>query len=376
MRDAMTEGGPSEYPQSEAFMDLSPDDEADQIAAYRRQRKEEAKDDLQFPDEIELEPNVLARERLAKYRGLKSLRTSEWNTEEDKIYEPEEWTRLLEISDYRGARNRVLRDSLTGGVQPGTRVAIYLTNVPLTLQRAYDPSAPLPVFSLLRHEQKRTAVNFSINLLSDVVTPLRSKDEVIMQCGPRRFIINPLLSDTSNTPNNVHKFQRYLHPGRSAIASFTAPLTWGSVPTLFFRRSSHGDLSLIGTGTSLPPSTNRIIAKRIILTGHPFKMHKRVVTVRYMFFNREDVLWFKALKVWTKRGRTGFIKEALGTHGYFKASFDGKLDAMDAVGVSLYKRVWPRAARLWRVDEDVVAGADVPELVGTAGGGVVEVMDE
>ena len=37
----------------------------------------------------------------------------------------------------------------------------------------------------------------------------------------------------------------------------------------------------------------------------------------------------------------------MGTHGYFKATFDGKINPMDAVGVSLYKRVWPRGSRLW-----------------------------
>jgi pre-rRNA-processing protein TSR1 len=33
--DAMTEGGPSEYPQSEMFLDPSPEDEAEQLAEYR-----------------------------------------------------------------------------------------------------------------------------------------------------------------------------------------------------------------------------------------------------------------------------------------------------------------------------------------------------
>ena len=30
------------------------------------------------------------------------------------------------------------------------------------------------------------------------------------------------------------------------------------------------------------------------------------------------------------------------TEGYFKASFDGKIDKQDTVGLSLYKRIWPR----------------------------------
>jgi pre-rRNA-processing protein TSR1 len=160
----------------------------------------------------------------------------------------------------------------------------------------------------------------------------------------------------------VHKFDRYLYPGQAAIASFIGPLTWGNVPLLYFQRTTPADadadtmesttpstsLQLVGTGTSLPPSMGRIIAKRVILTGHPYKINKRVVTVRYMFFNDGDVKWFKSLPLWTRRGRSGFIKESLGTHGYFKATFDGKINPMDAVAVSLYKRVWPRSARVWK----------------------------
>lgn len=77
--------------------------------------------------------------------------------------------------------------------------------------------------------------------------------------------------------------------------------------------------------------------------------------MRYMFFNREDVLFFKPVQLVSKQGRRGWIKEPLGTHGsfmssfnlligtgYFKAMFDGKIDKQDTVGMSLYKRIWPR----------------------------------
>lgn len=353
-----TEATPSEYPPSEMFLDPSPDEEALQLASYRSKKKTEAEDDFEFPDEIELHPKTLARERLARYRGLKSLKTSCWETNEDKAHEPEDWDRLLRVPDYKKAKKQAIREALAGGVSPGKRVNVHLHNVPLSLPHSKRFKNPLFLVSLLRHEQKHTVLNFSMTLNSDYPHPLRSKDELILQCGPRRLVINPLYSQTGNTPNNVHKFQRYLHPGQTAMATFVGPLTWGSVPALFFKRKvapekdplsfdPASELELIATGTSQPPDRSRVIAKRIILTGHPYKIHKKLVTVRYMFFNVGDVNWFKALPLWTKRGRSGFIKESLGTHGYFKATFDGKINPQDAVGVSLYKRVFPRNARPW-----------------------------
>ena len=356
----------SAYPQSEPFDDLSLDDtaEAEELAAYRtKRRKTEAEEDREFPDEIELHPNVLARERLSKYRGLRSLKSSPWNTEADQPHRPEEWTRLLDINDYRAAKSKVMRESLVGGVSPGKRVRIHVKDVPISFRDQYDSSKPLTVFSLLRHEHKRTCVNVSITLKSDAPRPIKSKEELIIQVGPRRFTVCPLFSQSGTTPNDVHKFERYLQPGRTAVASFIAPVTWGNVPALFFQKPSSqtleitndamdtsdpmqpcSTLELVGIGTTLTPSTTRIIAKRAILTGQPFKIHKKLVTVRYMLFNAEDVAWFKALRLWTNRRRQGTIKESLGTHGYFKAIFDGRINSQDAVGVSLYRRVWPRWA--------------------------------
>jgi len=350
-----TEAAPSEYGRSEMFVEPNEEEDAEQLAAYRKNKRTEVEDDMEFPDEIELHPNVLARERLSRYRGLKSLRTSEWVEDEDRPFEPEDWRRLLQIRDYQASRSRFTREALVGGVAPGTRVNIHLVGVPASFEKSYHPGSPVTLVSLLRHEQKKTVVNYLINLNADYEQSIKAKEELIVQCGARRFTINPLFSQPGSTPNDVHKYCRYLHPGQSAVASFMGPVTWGAVPVLFFKRTAsraesseeEGEdigLTLVATGTALPPSTSRVVAKRVILTGHPYHINKKIVTIRYMFFNREDVEWFKAMPLWTRRGRSGFVKEPLGTHGYFKATFDGRINPQDAIGVSLYKRVFPRNA--------------------------------
>lgn len=87
---------------------------------------------------------------------------------------------------------------------------------------------------------------------------------------------------------------------------------------------------LVAMGSFMSADPTRIVAKRIILTGHPFKVHRKTATVRYMFFNRgelrklictnrsmlipsyfsltDDIEYFAPIELHTKYGRTGHIK--------------------------------------------------------------------
>lgn len=180
-------------------------------------------------------------------------------------------------------------------------------------------------------------MNFTVQRNTEYSDTVRSKDPLVLQLGPRRFVINPIFSQhtTRNNgkgTNNVHKFERFLRHGIDAhIATAYLPITFGAAPAVLLRVPSaapkassdaivDSSVYLVGTGALLSADPTRITAKRIILTGHPFKVHKKTATIRYMFFNQLDIEYFKPVQLRTKGGRTGYIKESLGTHGYFKVS--------------------------------------------------------
>lgn len=140
--------------------------------------------------------------------------------------------------------------------------------------------------------------------------------------------------------------EQSLESGCHCIASSYGQISFPPMPLLAFKRQEHGHLRLAFSGTLLSCAPDRVILKRIVLTGRIHKAYKKRAVVGGMFHNPEDVRWFKPLELWTMGGRSGYIKESLGTKGLMKCTFDGNVKHHDTVCISLYKRVFP----VWHKD--------------------------
>lgn len=338
---------PTEAGETEMFVELSPEEEERQLLEYRNMEKE----DREFPDELELSPNESGIERLKRYRGLKNLHNCVWEVDEKDPTCPSEWNRVLRISNYKNVKRQVLNNAQKQAqVKAGDKIKMYIKFPQEMLDKVVDPKQLVfTVFGLLPHEHQQTVANFSIQRWEDYENPVPAEEPIIVQYGIRRQVIQPCFSSASVSPNNVHKFERFLHEDSVSVATCIALADFTQSPAIFFRKNSEKPtgIEFIGHGSFLSSDHTRILAKRVVLTGHPFKFHKNVVTVRYMFFNADDIEWFKSIPLFTKSGRSGFIKESLGTHGYFKATFDTKLSAQDVVAMALFKRIWPKTSVGW-----------------------------
>ena len=313
--------------------------EVDDLEALKAARMEE-----QFPDEVDTPLDIPARVRFQKYRGLKSFRTSVWDAKENL---PLDYARIWQFENFDRTRKRVLTEPVTGA-EVGSYVTVVITGVPSHLASSLGPG--LVLTALLPHEHRMSVMNFAVRRhIQSGSIPVKSKSRLIFQVGWRRFAACPVFSQHTN--GNKHKYERYFRDGNVVMTTF-APITFPPAPVLVFQEHSSGEVTLLATGSLLNNDPNRIVVKRTVLSGHLFKVNKRVCTVRFMFFNREDIEWFKPVELRTNNGRRGHIKNMLGTHGHMKCVFDGHVSQQDTVLLNLYKRVFPK----WTYDPHVYLG--------------------
>lgn len=318
----------------DAKMDLTIEEE-------ERQKLKDARMEELFPDEVDVTSETPARIRFQKYRGLKSFRTSPWDPKENL---PLDYAKIFQFQNFQHTRKRVFHNSREQeGALPGWYVTLFVKNVPKSMMESRNATHPLILYGMLPHEQKISVLNFLLkrpNMVPYEMKPIKSKEELIFHCGYRRFKCCPIFSQHTN--GTKHKFERYFQPDATVVATSFAPILFPPCATIVFKENKDGSQDLVAVGNILSVNPDRIVAKRIILTGHPFKIHTKSSVIRFMFYNREDIEWFKPVELKTKYGRHGLIKEPLGTHGHMKCEFDGQLRSQDTVLMCLYKRVFPK----------------------------------
>ncbi|XP_076002519.1 pre-rRNA-processing protein TSR1 homolog [Genypterus blacodes] len=312
-------------------------DEAAEVEGLKRYR--EARANELFPDEVDTPLDAQAKARFQRYRGLKSFRSSPWDTMENL---PLNYSRIFQFQSFERTRHRILAEAAQeeDGAMVGWYVTLHVTDVPPSVLESVQSGKPLVLVSLLPHEQKMSVINLMVRRHPGNTEPIKSKEELVFHCGFRRFRASPTFSQ--HTTADKHKMERFLRPDAPTVVSVYAPITFSPAGVLLFKQRDDGMQDLVATGSVLSCDPQRVVLKRIVLSGHPFKINRRSAVVRYMFFNRDDIMWFKPVELRTKWGRRGHIKEGLGTHGHMKCVFDSQLRSQDTVMMNLYKRVYPR----------------------------------
>ncbi|XP_064632502.1 pre-rRNA-processing protein TSR1 homolog [Lineus longissimus] len=332
----VTDGG--DVTKYDAAFDIEEEDKL--LSKYKESRIDEM-----FPDEVDTPKDVPAKDRFARYRGLKSFRTSPWDPKENL---PADYARIFQFDDFRRMKKKILAEEMEDGAMPGWYVTLHIENVPRAILDTIKPNHPLVVYGLRPHEQKMSILHLVMKRLPSNRQPIKSKERMIFHVGYRRFAACPIYSQHTNA--GKHKFERFLRNDGAYVATIYAPIIFPPASVMMFKENMDGSQDFVASGSVLSVNPARIIAKRIVLSGHPFKINKKMAVVRYMFFNREDILWFKPVELRTKYGRRGHIREPLGTHGHMKCVFDSQLKSQDTVLMMLYKRMYPK----WTYDPHVL----------------------
>ena len=225
-------------------------------------------EEREFDDEVDTPVDKLAKERFAKYRGLKSFRTSAWDPYENL---PREYARLFEFTDtnkkVKSLSIQAVKDSSI--TQQGSFIQITLRNFPISKYHE-NPQPYLILSSVLPHERKLSVLNFKLQLVPGCTSNLISKESVFFHCGFRRFTCNPIYSEDSlNADKN--KYLKSVKDENPVVASIYAPAMFKPANLLVFKETMEGH-ELVAKGNLVSFDPKRLVIKRVLLTGYPIKV--------------------------------------------------------------------------------------------------------
>lgn len=96
------------------------------------ENKKRQEDDAQFPDEVDVPFDKPARQRFARYRGVKNFSTSYWDPKESL---PPSYSRIFQLANYAQSAKWSKKINMASPLVPkGSFVTIILQGVPVAAQ--------------------------------------------------------------------------------------------------------------------------------------------------------------------------------------------------------------------------------------------------
>ncbi|EPY19497.1 pre-rRNA-processing protein TSR1 [Strigomonas culicis] len=247
--------------------------------------KDNSEDEAWNPDVVDTPVNLPARQRFAKYRGLKSFPNSKWDPAENL---PVHYAYIYKLQGFSRIRECALENCNNGVAEVGDFIRITIEKVP---QAVYENRGEtlLIASGQLEHEQKWSVVHYQVQRCSEFDEPIKSKTPMLAHMGFRKFYVSPLFSDMSSGDRT--KFARYFHESdKFRMASFFGPISYSPCPIVLFQvpsleeQNEGNPLRLACFGGALPPNPDLLLLKRAVLTGRVAVIHKKQIVVKYMFF--------------------------------------------------------------------------------------------
>ena len=223
------------------------------------------------------------------------------------------------------------------GHKAGTYARIVLEKVPYEFAATFDPRFPVIIGGLAPTEDRFGFVQVRIKRHRWHKKILKTNDPLIFSLGWRRFQTLPVYSiSDSRTRNRMLKYTpEHMHCFGTFYGPLIAPNT-GFCCVQSFSNNNPG-FRIAATGVVLNVDENTEIAKKLKLTGTPYKIFRNTAFIRDMFGTSLEIAKFEGASIRTVSGIRGQIKRALSKpEGYFRATFEDKVLMSDIV----FLRAW------------------------------------
>lgn len=212
------------------------------------------------------------------------------------------------------------------GFPPGSYLRIEVWGVPCEMVDNFDPTYPVIAGGLLAAEERFGFIQARLKRHRWFSRTLKTDDPLIFSLGWRRFQSVPIysLDDHSIRMRLLKYTPEHMH----CYATFYGPVSFPNTGFCAFNSltpESKG-FRVSATGVILDIDHSVKIAKKLKLTGVPYKIFKNTAFIKDMFTTALEVSKFEGANVRTVSGIRGQVKRALPKpDGAFRATFEDKV---------------------------------------------------